>query len=880
MPTLRLELLGSPQITLDGEALPRLVSSKAPALLSYLAVTGRAHTRASLAALLWGELPEADAAMNLRTVLASLRRVVGEHLLISRQSVTFNHAASHWLDVDRFQTIVQHPAAGADESSYRQLGEAVMLYRGDFLEGFAVRNAPAFEEWALRQREWLRRLAVHGLQVLADHHAARAELPQAIASTNRLLALEPWQEEAHRQLMRLYLRGGQRSAALVQYETCRRLLSAELGIEPDAETRALYEQIRRGEFEGMRKISEIEERRPPAADEAAGRAALPSPGAERRQISVLTCAPAGILQLSQQLDPEALHELLRLFQRACDDAIAPFEGRRMSHNADRLLVAFGYPSAHEDDALRAVHSALGIVAAVGRLNTLVQQRFGVRLAALVGVHTGQVVMGGGSLEDDLVGLAGETPGIAARLLELELRDTVLISAATQRLLQGMFSCQALSPETLRASLPVSVLRVLHPSQARSRLEAAIAAGLTPLVGREQELGMLLERWRQVSGREGQGQAVLLSGEAGIGKSRLVQVLKQRVGLDGGTWLECRCSPFHQQTPLYPVIDMLQRVIGFAPDDTPAARLRRIEAALSSHSLALPDTLPALAELLGLSAEVSEEMPQALGRTRTLHALADALLVLAQRQPLLLIFEDLHWVDELTLELIGMLVDQGPTTAICTLLTARAEFRSPWAARTGLTQLTLGRLARHQVQLMVEQLCAGRQLGESVLRQIVERTDGVPLFVEELTRVLLESPGSGEGSAAEPCEIPATLQDSLAARLDRLGRGKQVAQIGAAIGREFPYALLRALAPLDEETLRAELARLVEAELLYQRGLLPQATFIFRHALIQEAAYSSLLRTTQQHLQRQIAAARAAQASEAPGLAERRARQPLQAGPLR
>jgi TOMM system kinase/cyclase fusion protein len=592
------------------------------------------------------------------------------------------------------------------------------------------------------------------------------------------------------------------------------------------------------------------------------RAESRAPEAERRQLTVLFCDLVDSTVLASQLDPEEWREVVRAYQATCAKVIARFEGHIAQYLGDGLLVYFGYPRAHEDDAQRAVRAGLGMVEALGQLNTGLERQRGVHLAVRLGIHTGLVVVGeigGGTRQEQLA--LGETPNLAARLQGLAAPNTVVISAATFQLLGGFFACQALGTHLLKGfGQPIEVYRVLSERMAHSRLEAAGRAGLTPLVGRDQEIRLLLEHWAQV--KEGLGQVVLLSGEAGIGKSRLVQVLMEQVAAEPQAWLTpCQCSPYHQNTALYPLIELLERVVlRFEREESPEQKLRKLEGFLVQYGLSLAETVPLFAALLSLPL-TADYAPLTMSpeqqKQKTFHALLTILLRIAAQQPVLFVMEDLHWVDPSTLEWLSLLVDQGPTARILTLLTFRPDFSPPWTGRSHLTQVTLSRLPRRQAAELTSRVAHGKALPPEVVAQVVAKTDGVPLFVEELTKMVLES---GLLQAREeryaltrplpPLAIPATLHDSLMARLDRLATVKALAQLGATLGREFAYELLQAVSLWDEDALRRGLHQLVEAEFLYQQGLPPQATYRFKHALIQEAAYQSLLRSTrQQHHQR-------------------------------
>ena len=588
---------------------------------------------------------------------------------------------------------------------------------------------------------------------------------------------------------------------------------------------------------------------------------------------MLFCDLVDSTRLSSQLDPEELRQVVQAYQATCAKVIARFEGHIAQYLGDGLLVYFGYPLAHEDDAQRAVRAGLGIIEAMGQLHTSLGQEREVHLAVRLGIHTGLVVVGdvgGGARQEQLA--LGETPNVAARLQGIAAPNTLVISAATFQLLGGFFACQPLGTPLLKGlAQPLAVYRVLYESMARSRLEAASSTGWTPLVGREQEIGVLLERWAQV--KDGLGQVVLLSGEAGIGKSRLVQVLTEQVAAEPRAWLTpCQCSPYHQHTALYPLIDLLERVVlRFDREESPQQKVGKLEGFLVQYGLPLAEAVPLFAALLSLPlpadyAPVTVSPEQQ--KQQTLHALLTILLRIAAQQPVLFVMEDLHWVDPSTLELLSLLVDQGPTARILTLFTFRPDFSPPWTGRAHLTQLTVNRLPRRQAVEVIRQVAHGKVLPPEVVEQIVAKTDGVPLFVEELTKMVLESGLLQERDERyaltgplHPLAIPATLHDSLMARLDRLAAVKALAQLGATLGREFSYALLRAVAPWDEGIVHRGLHQLVEAEFLYQRGVPPQATYTFKHALIQDVAYQSLLRSTRQQYHQRIAQALEAQFPE-------------------
>jgi predicted ATPase/class 3 adenylate cyclase len=589
----------------------------------------------------------------------------------------------------------------------------------------------------------------------------------------------------------------------------------------------------------------------------------PPPDAERRQLTVMFCDLVGSMPLSERLDPEDYREVVRAYQQVAASVVQRYEGHIAQLLGDALLVYFGWPQAHEDDAQRAVRTGLAMLEAMATLNPRLKEAQGIHLAIRIGIHTGVAVvgaMGSGGHQEQLA--LGDTPNIASRMQGMAAPDTVTISEATYRLVEGYFTCQGLGAQTLKGvGQPMTAYRVLAASGTQSRFDVAMIRGLTPLVGRVQEVGLLLERWAQV--KDGRGQVVLLRGEGGIGKSRLVQVLKEHVAGEPHTRLECRSSPYHQNTALYPLLDLLERTLRSQRNDSPAAKLVQLEGMLNQYTLPLEETVPLFAGLLSLPLPEDRYAPlnwtPQRQRQKTLEAIAAILVGQAEQQPVLFILEDLQWTDPTTLELLNLLIDQAPTASLCVLLTCRPEFHPSWQHRSYLTAMPVNRLSKTQVEQIVERLTGGRRVPAEVLRQIVEKTDGVPLYVEEMTKAVLESGLLQEADghyeivgSFTPLTIPPTLQDSLMARLDNLMTAKVVAQLGATIGRQFSYDLLQAVSLLNETRLQHELDRLVEAELLYQRGMRPHVTYVFKHALIQDTAYRSLIKSTRSQYHQRIA----------------------------
>ena len=575
-------------------------------------------------------------------------------------------------------------------------------------------------------------------------------------------------------------------------------------------------------------------------------------------MTVMFCDLVNSTALSARLDPEDLLDLIGAYRAAVAAAVQRFDGFIARYVGDGILVYFGYPQAHEDDAERAVRSGLAAVAAVRDLGT----KEGFQLAAHVGIATGLVVVGEeviaiGLQERDAI---GETPNLAARLEALAAPGEVVIADSTRRLVGRIFECQSLGPVELKGlPRPIEAWLVRGELAASSRFESRRLGALTLLVGRQEELELLLCRWEQSKG--GNGRVVLVSGEAGIGKSRLAQALQERLLAESHTRITYHCSPFFQDSVLHPVIDQLVRATKLVQADEPRIKLDKLEHLLSQSSDRLVEHLPVFAALLSIPAGHNypppSMTPQQL-KEHTLCALMDQLEMMCARQPVLIVIEDLHWVDATTLELLAQVVDRAKRWPLLVLATARVEFLPPWPNDQHVSTVVLDRLGRSEVQALVADV-AGKALPAEVLNQIVQRTDGVPLFVEELTKSLLESGLLSEGADRYDLigplpsrSIPLTLHASLIARLDRLSFAKEIAQIGAVIGREFSYELIAAVTALPETKLRLALAQLEGTGLVFQRGAFPYATFVFKHALVQDAAYANLVRGRRQQLHAQIA----------------------------
>lgn len=566
--------------------------------------------------------------------------------------------------------------------------------------------------------------------------------------------------------------------------------------------------------------------------------------------------------LSQRLDPEELREVLRGFQRAAAASIGEFGGHVARYMGDGLLVYFGYPQAHEDDARRAVSAGLGIVRAVKNLAERYAFDSRIELHVRVGVHTGLVVLGemGSGERVERGDIVGETPNIAARLQNEASPDSLIISEATYRLVQGYFHCEPVGARLLKgSSAPINCYQVVGQTGVQTRLEVAAAKGLTPFVGRRQELELLRQFWDEAG--EGKSHVVVVSGEAGIGKSRLLMELKSYVRERDHATVELRCSHLHQNTALYPIIDQAERIFQFAPGDSQETKTEKMIAGLGRFGVPMEDAVPHFASLFSLpvppgypTAEVSPERQ----KQRTFDFSLQMLITEAARHPVLLVVEDLHWVDPTTLELLGQLNEKLEDMQLMVVMTCRPEFAIPWREGPKLTVVTLGRLASDQARAIIEGTVGGKPLPSEIVSEIASRTEGVPLFLEELTSMVVESGlvedmGDHYRSSGPlaPYAIPESLHDSLMARLDHMARVKDVAQLAATLGREFRYELIRAVSPLSESELQEALNELTTHGIVYPIGSRPNLRYAFKHALIQEAAYQSLLRSTRQTFHRNV-----------------------------
>src|SRR6266508_4001850 len=608
----------------------------------------------------------------------------------------------------------------------------------------------------------------------------------------------------------------------------------------------------------LRAIASLPGARPAAGASGTGRAP-PLSEPERRQLTVLFCDLVGSTALAVKLDPEDRREVVRGYQSSCAAVVTQMGGHVARFMGDGLLVYFGYPQAHEDDAERAVRAGLNLVAKVAQLLLPTGEPLQVR----VGIATGVVIVGDTvgkeSAQEQVV--VGETPNLAARLQSMSAPNTKVIAASTLRLLGDMFVCEQLGPFEIKGlSEPVMAWRVLGVRVTESRFAAIHPTNLTRFVGRQNELHQLYGLWKRI--KAGKGQIALLCGEAGIGKSRISKTLLVRIIDDAHVTIRLQCSPYHTNSPFYPIISQHEHAAHFQPLDPPEVKLEKLEALLSQIGSEIVADAPLYAALLSIPTDgryPALELTPRRQKDLMIEALARQVMTLARTKPVLFVIEDAHWIDPSTLEATNRFIGAVKTAPVLLLITFRPEFFPPWLDQPHVTMIHIDRLGRDKASAMIRDLAGGKELPAEVLEQIINKTDGVPLFIEELTKMVLESGllrDAGDRyitvGPLPHLAIPTTLHDSLMARLDRLSPIKEVAQIGAAIGREFTYRLLAAVAPISGIALQSALAQLTHAGLIFSRGEPPDSSYIFKHVLLQDAAYASLLRGRRQALHRRIA----------------------------
>lgn len=813
---LQLRLLGGFQLSHRGREGDGLAYEKARALLAFLAMEADLpHSRKMLAEWLWPELPLNAALANLRIVLLDLRKAVNTgtavRLNVDRNSVSLA-ANGFSIDVSMFLLSRKHSlCAGAPlpcDECIAGMEARSALYQGDFLAGFSLADCPDFDDWLQLKREELRQVAIGLHAELAGIHESRGDIAAALAHAHRHVAMASWDEVGHRRLIRLLALSGQQESALAQFERCRRLLNTELGVQPGEETSKLAEAI-------ARDLSQRDaERGPQKLDKSiAG-----SLSAEHRQVTVLYCE----LLVSDTEDPDEVLSVIYPAQQRWAELLASFSGHVVQTYTGALLAYFGYPTASERAVRDAMRAACALIkdAADG-------------IAVRIGIHTGPVVCGGSLQVPDIV---GTTTMLAIRLRLLASPGEIAVSTESAALVRGLFSFVPLGQRRIPGvPKPVEVFRLVGQTAAVERVTAAERR--TPLVGREAELRMLSRLWNKV--RRGHRQFVLVCGEAGIGKSRLLAEFRGRVSEERLVVREIRCLPEFNCSPFQPFVRLIEDILGFSGSEDEAARRSHLMSYFAScHQGVSVDERQAIATLLSLrSAEDMQSCSADAQRDALLSLMPRLLDQIVPGFPLLLLVEDMHWIDPSSLELLQRVINFSGRAQMLVVFTARPEFVSPWPVQL-VPIFRLGKLPDDETRDLVALLAP--DLSPSALSRIVDRADGIPLFAEEL---------AGIAATVEDGEVPATLKDLLAARLDRVGEAKSTAQLAAVIGRAFSGDLLRRISPLPAELVDRHLAALVNANLIVVGR---NGGYQFRHALIRDAAYQSQPRAVRQSAHRLLA----------------------------
>jgi class 3 adenylate cyclase len=857
-PRIDLSLLG--RFVLTGpDGVISLPNKKLAALLSYLGCTGPSpQPRERLSTLLWGSHFDAQARQNLRQALFKVRQVIGSDAIRSDGDFVWLNPTVVSCDVGRFEALIR-------DGSHDAMRTAALLYRGPFVDDIGV-SEESWSEWLAGERERLQDLALNALVGIGRQELTAGRIDQALQAGQRAHALNNMRDDVHRLIMQALVAKGRRTEALTYYLDIVSMLRRELSTEPDAATRALASEIRSG---GAADTPEAHSSEPQRAAPAVAEG-LPTAGGsryaattanvddlEQRQLTILVCKLVG--SLSDRLDAEDVHDLITAFHKMTAEIVAQFDGFVAQYEGSGALVYFGYPAAREHDAEQAVRAGRALLDAVGTLKC----SFGAPPQASAGIASGVVVVGkwlGAGDRQQRIAI-GNTSDMASWLQAAAVPGEALIAASTRRLVGRMFDCRAHDPiEVKGLPQPVEAWQVGGETVGVSRFEARRAGELTPLVGRQEEIERLLRRWDRA--KLGEGQVVLLSGEPGIGKSRIAESLLRRLDGEPHSRIRYFCSPHHAQSALHPFIAQLEQAAGFEPSCDFGAKLEKLEALLKRTAKNLPRDTALIAELLTLPTDgrypalvVSPQQK----REMTFAALLDQLDRLAAQSPVLVVIEDVHWIDPTSLDLLDRLVVRAANMPVLLAVTFRPDLEPTWVGQPHVTMLPLSRLGRHDSAAIISGVTKDKPLPDLVADQILAHTDGVPLFIEELTRTLLDSKLLRETTdryvldgPLPPLAIPTTLQASLVARLDRLGTVKQVAQIGAAIGREFSHTLIAAVSSLPPMDLDAALERLTASGLISRRGTSPDATYAFKHALVQDAAYATMLKSRRRQLHADIA----------------------------
>jgi len=859
LPKYSLKVLG--RFELSGPDGPvELSNKKLAGLLAYLACSAPdSCSREKLATLLWGSHFETQARQNLRQALYRLRRALGPDALVGEGDEIALSPAVVECDVAELKAIKR-------DGDTTSLSGAAALYRDRLLSDVEIPEE-AWSDWLEPERRRLEGLALDAMVGYAERELRSGNAEAALKTAHRAIDVNGLREDAHRLVVQALAATGRRAEALKHYQDLVAVLKRELNTEPDALTKALVAELRSqppdrlSATEAAKLALEAKATTPATPGDQPSQAAARSVDLERRQLTIMVCNMVGSAPLSALLDPEGIHDLLVVFHRKVVDGVAPFGGFVAQYQGTGVHVYFGYPAAREHDAEQAVRAALATLDAVGSLSS----SSGVAFRASVGIASGLVVVGD---ERDSEGVLrqvaiGEPPNIATRVQAEAAPGEIVIAASTRQLVGQLFDCRPLDPiEVKGLTQPIEAWRVCGVAAGVSRFDARRTGRLSPLVDRQEEFDLLRRRWQQA--KLGEGRVLLLSGEPGIGKSRLAESLVARLEGEPHARLRYFCSPHHARSPCFPVIAQLKQAADFAPGDAESAKLDKLEALLKPTSKNLPRDAALISELMGLPA--GERYPTLTlsprqKREMSLAVLLDQISGLGKQGPVLIVLEDAHWIDPTSLDLLDSLISRIADLPMLLVVTFRPEFQPAWVGQANVTTVLLGRLGRRDSAALIGGLIHDKALSDSIVEQIFASTDGVPLFLEELTATLLESgllhenPDGYVLDRPRPGPVmPTTLQGSLVARLDRLGPGKDVAVIGAAIGRDFSHELIAAVSARPPADLGAALDRLTSSGLVSRRGLPPDAVYSFKHALVRDAAYGTMLRSRRRQLHSSIAQA--------------------------
>lgn len=838
-----------------------MASGKLAGLLAYLVCSQPVpQPRETLAALLWGSRSDVQARQNLRQALFRLRRALGEDVLIAVGEEISLRPGAFDSDAAGFEALIQR---GGRES----LARAIKLYRRPFLADLVMAEE-GWSDWVTRERQRFEGLALDAMVKLSEMELGLGHASAALLAAREALAINNLREDAHRLVLGAMAAAGRRAEALKYYQDLVALLEHELNTEPDAATKALIGDLRRTHPRSGSPAAEESVESPASIPDSGGSLAkgnighasgevaasgvrIPSGGPERRQLTILACRVARPVPAPIPLDPEDIHASMAAFHKMVTDVVSRFNGLVARYRSDGVSIYFGYPTAHERDPEQAIRAALAILAALGTLGA----EFQPPLQAKLGVATGVVVVSkppGSGAPQQIVAI-GETPFSAARMAGAATAGQIVIDAGTRRLVEGRFDCRPLA----------AVAGSEHPEAWHVCGEAQDAATVSRFVGRQEEIDLLMHLWEEA--KAGEGWLVALSGDPGVGKSRLAAELAERVAGEPQACLRYFCAPERTDSALFPIISHIERAAGLAHDDMPEARLDKLDSLLARTWTSL-ENAAIFAEMLAVPNDgryPALELPPQRRRAKTMEALLSRIEALSRESPVLMIVEDAQWIDPTTREAVDRLLGRLHALRVLLIVTFRPEFDPPWTGHPYTTLVAVNRLARPEVGLMIDQVVGDKVLPAKVRRDIVVRADGIPLFVEEMTKAVLEmenrdSPGHMGSVPSLAAAVPVGLNATLMARLDRLGGAKEIAQVGAAIGREFSHALLAAVTGKSEAEVQVALDRLIVAGLLFRQGTPPQAVYMFKHALVQQAAYGALLRGQRRALHARIAEALANQ----------------------